>query len=274
MSDVAIPHDIEPHPMTGMYNGKLGLWLFLASEIMLFGALFSTYVVLRVGAPEGTWPRHGSEILNVPLATLNTMVLISSSVTMVLAWAYCKMNQFDKGRLFLLATFLLAGTFMVVKYFEYSEKFHHYAVVLKEPIKIGHEDVTRISGHLDHDTHLEVNPVNGAFVVPESLRLEPDPKKGSSEHPPAIEIPGDNIRRITNFGPSHSTYLATYFTLTGLHGLHIVGGMVVILYFILTGKGFFAKMPEKFCNRIECTGLYWHFVDLVWIFLFPVLYLL
>ena len=64
MSDVAIPHDMEPHPLTGMYNGKFGIWLFLASEVMLFGALFSTYVILRVGAREGTWPMWGQEITN------------------------------------------------------------------------------------------------------------------------------------------------------------------------------------------------------------------
>jgi len=75
-------------------------------------------------------------------------------------------------------------------------------------------------------------------------------------------------------GPWHSTFLAIYFTLTGLHGLHIVGGMVVMAYFLGPGAGMWKKYPEQFTNRIEYTGLYWHFVDLVWIFLFPVLYLL
>jgi hypothetical protein len=72
-------------------------------------------------------------------------------------------------------------------------------------------------------------------------------------------------------GPSHSTFLAIYFTLTGLHGLHIIGGMVVMAYFIGPGAALWRKTPEQFTNRIEYTGLYWHFVDLVWIFLFPVL---
>ena len=82
-----IPYTVEDHPVTGVYNGKLGIWLFLASEVMLFGALFSTLILLRVGAP--TWP-HGWELLNIPLATLNTLVLITSSVTMVMAWASLK----------------------------------------------------------------------------------------------------------------------------------------------------------------------------------------
>ena len=77
-----IPYTVEPRPDTGLYNAKLGIWLFLASEVMLFGALFSSYVLLRVGAT--TWP-HGYEHLNIPLATVNTVVLITSSVTMVMS---------------------------------------------------------------------------------------------------------------------------------------------------------------------------------------------
>ena len=80
--------------------------------------------------------------------------------------------------------------------------------------------------------------------------------------------------RRTARGRRHSTFLAIYFTLTGLHGLHILGGMVVMAYFLGPGAKLWKKNPEQFTNRIEYTGLYWHFVDLVWIFLFPVLYLL
>ena len=88
-----IPYTDTARPDTGLYNAKLGIWLFLASEVMLFGALFSSYVLLRVGAP--TWP-HGYEILNIPLATLNTVILISSSVTMVMSWASLMMKDFGK----------------------------------------------------------------------------------------------------------------------------------------------------------------------------------
>ena len=192
-----IPYTVEERPDTGLTNGKFGIWLFLASEVMLFGALFSSYIILRNGAVE--WP---TGTLNVPLGAINTVLLISSSVTMVLAWASLKMNQFSKSRGYLIATVLLAGAFLVNKYFEYSE-------------------------HLAH----------GA-------------------------------------GPSHSIFDAIYFTLTGLHGLHILGGMVVMAYFIGPGARLWKKNPEQFTNRIEFTGLYWHFVDLVWIFLFPILYLL
>ncbi len=192
-----IPYTVDARPDTGLPNGKLGIWLFLASEVMLFGALFSTYILLRVGAPE--WP-HGE--LNIPLGAINTVILICSSVTMVMAWASLKMNQFGKGRLYLLTTFVLAAVFLVNKYFEYAAHFR------------------------------------------------------------------------AGEGPWHSTFLAISFTLTGLHGLHILAGMIVMAYLLGPGARLWKRNPEHYANRVEFTGLYWHFVDLVWIFLFPVLYLL
>jgi heme/copper-type cytochrome/quinol oxidase subunit 3 len=166
---------------------------------MLFGALFSTYIILRLGSTD--WP-HGSTILNIPLATINTMALISSSVTMVMSWASLKLHDFKKYKLYMALTVALAGVFLVIKYFEYTAKFDH-----------------------------------GLF-------------------------------------PSTSTFLAVYFTMTGLHGLHVVGGMVVNGYLLGPGSKLHATHPEQFASRVEAAGLYWHFVDLVWIFLFPTLYLL
>ena len=196
-----IPYTVEARPDTGVNNAKLGIWLFLASEVMLFGALFSSYVLLRTGAAPGTWP-HGREFLNVPLATLNTVILIGSSVTMVMSWASLKLNDFKKFRLYMGLTILAGFGFMIVKAFEYGAKFQHHYL------------------------------------------------------------------------PSTNTFLAIYFTLTGLHGLHVLGGMIVNGYFWGPGAKLWRKDSERFANRIEVAGLYWHFVDLVWIFLFPVLYLL
>src|SRR5438552_16748047 len=113
-----IPYTVETREDTGLANGKLGIWLFLASEVMLFGALFSTYIILRVGATE--WP-HGE--LNVWLGMTNTFILIGSSVTMVMAWASLKLNDFAKHRMYLIATFVLSGIFLVNKYFEYMNHF-------------------------------------------------------------------------------------------------------------------------------------------------------
>src|SRR5262245_26113781 len=192
-----IPYTVESRPDTGLHNCKLGIWLFLASEVMLFGALFSTYIILRTGAVD--WP-HGE--LRVWLGMPNSFILLRSSVTMVMAWASLKLNDFGKHRLYLALTVALALLFLVNKYFEYA----------------------------DHVTRGEL--------------------------------------------PGHSTFLAIYYTMTGLHGLHIIGGVIVMGYFLGPGAKMWKHSPDQFSNRIEATGLYWHFVDLVWIFLFPVLYLL
>jgi heme/copper-type cytochrome/quinol oxidase subunit 3 len=196
---VEIPYTVSVRQDTGLNNGKIGIWLFLASEVMLFGALFASYVLLRTGAT--TWPR-GASILNVPMATFNTIVLITSSVTMVMAWASLARNQFGRFRIFMGATVLLGGVFLVVKYFEYTTKFHH------------------------------------------------------------------------ELFPKTNTFLAIYFTLTGLHMLHVIGGMAVNAYFWGPGAKLWKTNPTWFTNRVENSGLFWHFVDLVWIFLFPILYLL
>src|SRR5712672_2231557 len=122
-----IPYAINARPDTGLYNAKVGIWLFLASEVMLFGALFSTYILLRVGAPENLWP-HGW--LDVRWGTANTIVLITSSITTVMAWASLKLNQFSKFKFYHACTILLACTFAGIKSIEYHDKFVHYEMTL------------------------------------------------------------------------------------------------------------------------------------------------
>jgi len=194
-----IPYAVAARPDTGLNNGKLGTWLFLASEVMLFGALFATYIMLRVGAP--TWPT-GADVLNVPLAFLNTLVLITSSVTMVMAWASLMRNRFGAFRIYMGLTVIAGFGFLIIKTIEYSAKFQH-----------------------------------GLY-------------------------------------PSTNNFMAIYFTLTGLHAFHVIGGMVMNAYFWGPGAKLWKSNPAWFTNRVEHSGLFWHFVDLVWIFLFPILYLL
>src|SRR2546425_2389137 len=117
-----IPYTVDARPDTGLTNPKLGIWLFLASEVMLFGSLFSSYVLLRSGAE--FWPVQ-RDIVNVPLATLNTIILISSSVTMVLSWAALKMHNLAHFKRYIGLTFLCGLGFMAVKAFEYGSKFQH-----------------------------------------------------------------------------------------------------------------------------------------------------
>ena len=194
-----IPYTTEIRPDTGLTNPKLGIWLFLASEVMLFGSLFSSYALLRSGAE--SWPDQ-SAVLSVPLATLNTIILISSSVTMVLSWAALKMRNVARYRVFMALTLLLGAGFLAVKAVEYSDKLSH------------------------------------------------------------------------GLTPAMNNFLGLYFTMTGLHALHVVVGMVVNAYLLGPGVRMWQAQPERFTNRVEVAGIYWHFVDVVWIFLFPVLYLL
>lgn len=195
----SIPYTTDVRPDTGLTNPKLGIWLFLASEVMLFGSLFSAYALLRSGAP--SWPDQSS-IVSVPLATLNTVILISSSVTMVLAWAALTVRRVDRYRAYMGVTLLLGAAFLAVKAIEYGDKLAHGLV------------------------------------------------------------------------PATNNFLGLYFTMTGLHALHVVGGMVVNAYLLGPGVRMWQSDPRRFTNRVEVAGIYWHFVDVVWIFLFPVLYLL
>ena len=199
--DIEIPYNVKEREDTGLYNSKLGIWLFLASEIMLFGALFSTYIILRTGDPTWMLYKEGAH-LNIPLATLNTAVLILSSVTFVMSWVSLKLKDLSKFKMYMGITLLCSIIFLVIKYFEYKAKFD-----------VGHY-------------------------------------------------------------PSYHNFYAVYFVMTGLHGLHIIGGIIVNAYLWLPGSKMWNTEPERFTNRVEVAGLYWHFVDLVWIFLFPSIYLL
>ena len=105
-----IPYNEEIRPDTGLYNAKLGIWLFLASEVMLFGGLFSAYILLRLTDPN--WMNYGQNALNVPLATLNTVVLISSSMTMVMSWVSLKLKDLKKYKMYMGATLLFSFIFL------------------------------------------------------------------------------------------------------------------------------------------------------------------
>lgn len=194
----AIPYTVEVRRDTGVYNGKLGMWLFLASEAMLFGGLFSAYVLLRTAAAD--WP-NPLEVLHVPLATINTVVLIASGITVVMAWTALRQNDWSGFQRHLWITAALGCVFLAIKGYEYYDKLSH--------------------GHY----------------------------------------------------PSTSIFYGTYFILTGAHVLHLVGGVFALAWHGLFGRRFWEQHPAQFANRVEVTGLYWHFVDLVWLVLFPTFYL-
>ena len=222
-------HPALAHQFDSMEQQKesstLGMWLFLVTEIMFFGGLFLAYVIYRTKYPEAFL--LGSNSLNVVLGGINTAVLIGSSLTMALAIWSAQVNWRRGIVIFLVATIALGGTFLVIKMFEYHDKFveHH------------------VPGPSFH------------FVE---------------------ENPSPHIQRIARQDPDlerhASIFFALYFIMTGLHATHMVIGIgILITLVILSAKG---KYDAHYYNPLEMTGLYWHFVDIVWIFLFPLLYLL
>lgn len=472
-----IPFTVSARPDTGLYNAKLGIWLFLASEVMLFGGLFSAYIFLRVGA-DYHWPIHELPVLP---GFVNTMVLIASSVTIVMAWASLKLRRIFQFKLFMAITVACAGVFMILKGFEYNAKFHHYSVELQDgtiltghlpngyeiqfgeaselsltiqseyaamdanPVKhvfpylqgdvpafkladgseitldksgfsklqkdtiaaardkvakrkqelieagkqneadalnvvppttikltsvspmkfsvkpsktfgytgesITFKDGTVVKGKLlDDRMTLEVDGVDARSVADKEKSLVWDKKylgddwkkvfianrdhaqnefkekygdgrdplksatlqkhsyflhihstqpsdhapegaghsasnagpaaaegghgEGEHGHHPTVVLEKKDISFFSNFTPKLNTYYAIYFTLTGLHGLHVVAGALVLAWFWLCNGKLLKTNPEHLANRVEVGGLFWHFVDLVWIFLFPLLYLL
>ena len=289
-----IPYTTTSRPDTGLWNAKIGIWLFLASEVMLFGGLFSAYVFLRLDANPGYWP-HG--LLNVPVGTMNTAILIASSVTVVLAWAALKMRQFARYKFYMGITIVCGIIFLAVKLvYEWPDKFHHFGAYIKqsalekyEPYlgnkhlhEKGLEPRVEITGHLEnpealhdpniHEYHIQLDAVNADPTNPQSDRPHffPLPKSDKVAH-----VAKEDVDLASMFVPKHSTFFATYFTITGLHGLHVLGGVLVFIYFWLpVGANLYKRNPEHLANRVEVAGLFWHFVDLVWIFVFPLFYLL
>lgn len=188
---------------------KQGMWDFLVTEVLMFGGLFVAYGIFRGLYPEMF--HHAHKMLNVKMGALNTVVLITSSVTMVLAVISTQRGRRDRAIVFLIFTFILACCFLVVKYFEYAHKFH--------------------DGLLP-----------GAHFHNEELK---DPKT--------------------------DLFFSLYFMMTGLHGIHVIVGMGIIAWILKrTVRGDFSP---NFYTPVELVGFYWHFVDLVWIYLFPLLYL-
>ena len=177
---------------------KLGMWIFLASEVMFFTGLIGSYIILRWGA-SGSWPVPG-EVLNVPITAGNTFLLICSSVTMVKAFAAIEEGNQKMLTIWLLITAIIGASFVGVQIYEYSELIGHH------------------------------------------------------------------------FLPSSGIYGSTFFTMTGFHGFHVTMGVLCILW--VTQKAYRGHYTKENHQGVEVIGLYWHFVDLVWIILFTIVYLI
>jgi cytochrome c oxidase subunit 3 len=213
------PEHLEHHFVSSEQqfdSAKLGMWIFLITEILLFSGMFVAYAVFRQWHPE-TFTAAGAT-LNQIMGAANTLVLLTSSLTVALSIHCIKQDKVKQCVYYLLGTLALAGTFMVVKYFEYTAKFEH--------------------GVFPGD----------AF----------DPHGAHYEHLAGME--------------AAPQFFSIYFVMTGIHGFHVLVGMVVIgaiAYMAWSGS-----FSSEWYTPVELTGLYWHLVDIVWIFLFPLLYLI
>jgi len=200
MGEVSAEHSHAHHmdPAVEYSSSKLGMWLFLGTEILLFGGLFAAYAIFRAKYPEMFMEQHLE--LNKKLGAVNTCILIFSSLTMAMGVSAIQRGKQKATAILILITILCGLAFGVVKYFEYSAKFHH---------------------HIYPDT---------------------------------------------------SIFFSLYFMMTGLHMLHVfVGLLILATLLVLTMKG---KFNAKYSTPVEIGGLYWHLVDLIWIYLFPLLYLI
>jgi cytochrome c oxidase subunit 3 len=196
-SEAAVAVRRPPTGVTGVENSKIGVWFFLASEVMLFGGLIGSYVSLRSANPGFA---QSASALNAPLATLNTILLLTSSYMMAMAVASIKAGNQAKLRLYLFLTALLGAGFLGIKAVEYSQKFAHHLY------------------------------------------------------------------------PSTDVFFGFYFLMTGIHALHVLLGVLVVLGTLV--KATSGAYTMIYHDTVENVGLYWHFVDIVWIFLFPLLYLI
>lgn len=209
MTEHVLPHHFDSAEQA--YNSsKLGLWLFLVTEILLFGGLFVAYIIYRGMYPEMFY--EASHQLNRIMGAINTVVLIASSFTMAMAVNKSLHNDSNRANQYLLVTFFCALIFMIIKYMEYTHKIHE-------------------------------GLLPGALYTFEGI-----------DHPKA------------------DLFFSLYFMMTGLHGIHVLVGMGLIMWVLIrSNKGDFSS---KYNTPVEMTGIYWHLVDLIWIYLFPLLYLI
>jgi len=213
-SDAGLPPGILGHHFSSLARQneamRLGMWLFLATEVLLFAGLFTGYTVYRFQFPEAF--AECSRHLELTLGTVNTLVLITSSLTVALAIHYARTDQPRAAAICLVITLLFALSFLGIKAVEYAEHFHERSLP-------------------------------GKYYAYE-----------------AVKIPGAAM------------FFSVYFLMTGLHGLHVIAGMSVLSWILRrTLQG---RYSSQYYTGLELGGLYWHLVDLIWIFLYPLLYLI
>ncbi|MEP7052923.1 MAG: cytochrome c oxidase subunit 3 family protein [Pseudomonadota bacterium] len=266
--------------------GKLGIWLFLLTEVLFFSGLFCAYTVYRGMHPEVFVYAH--YFLNTTMGAINTCVLLVSSLTAAWAVRNAQLAQRKFLMVNIIITIVCACTFMVVKFFEYQHKFHDgllpgpafhptEQVWELESFKKKHPEAAEYAEKLSRAAEkkaetskaavaVDLNaPVTGVFDRPTEEQLEPLIKAG------VIGPEAEDPTRPSKPRNAH-VFFSIYFFMTGLHGIHVIGGIVVWLW--LLKRSAKNQFGPKYFGPIDYAALYWHLVDLVWIYLFPLLYLI
>lgn len=260
--------------------GKLGMWLFLVTEILLFGGLFCAYAVYRASHPEVFVYAH--RFLDKTLGGINTIVLICSSLTMAWAVRAAQLGNRRQLAILLSATLLFACAFLGIKAVEYEHKWKHGLLWGKryQPVEHVGQDAHSDQAHardVGEGSHAGVGPAPAgsghAEPAPAGAPTTTLPGPGT---PPAGLAPPGAAEAAAHAGAqvprNVHLFFGIYFVMTGLHGLHVIAGMVVIVWLLRrTLKGEFG---DGYFTPVDLGGLYWHLVDLIWIYLFPLLYLI
>ena len=293
MHDDDHPAHLQHHfdtPLQQYDSAKLGMWLFLATEILLFGGLFVAYAIYRANHPEiFSWAHH---LLDTKLGAINTVVLLTSSLTM--AWGVRAAQLGQRKLLILLLCLTLLGGFgfLGIKYMEYSSKYKH-GLLWGQAFEPDQHYIAEHFGLPTHEgEHAEDDENIHAAPIEESEDLSSEAPEasvsGAKEEPFKIERssigdaaagpegraePGSHAEHEVLPQPQNvHIFFSIYFLMTGLHGIHVILGMAIIAW--LLRRAIRGDFGPSYFTPVDLGGLYWHLVDLIWIFLFPLLYLI
>jgi cytochrome c oxidase subunit 3 len=301
-------------PQQQFAAGKLGMWLFLVTEILLFGGLFCAYAVYRSNHPE-IFLYAAEEFLDKNLGAINTVVLIFSSFTMAWGVRCAQTNQQQKLVILLSITILCGFGFLGIKYVEYRHKWHEGLLWARQfdPVEHGHSehpaegdaesnhrasleasggaesDATDESGSTSsansadrEDATTEKEPSSEGDAASDAPEGTPDAAAGEQTVDSEKDLTADHQGEQAAESHAHAefrtapknvgVFFSIYFIMTGLHGLHVVAGMIAIGWVLR--RAMQGHFNEHYFGPVDYVGLYWHLVDLVWIFLFPLLYLI
>jgi cytochrome c oxidase subunit 3 len=247
----AHPDFLQHHfdtPAQQFAASKLGMWVFIATEILMFGGLFCGYAIWRALDPEIFDQSH--HFLNKLLGATNTVVLLFSSLTAALAVRSAQLGKRNQTSIYLVITIACACIFLVIKYFEYMHKIH----------------LGLLPGHCFGHPGFSGSIQNG-HEVGTCLRVDANAPAGTPEWVRAVDEGG----KVQLLPPRANMFFGVYFVMTGLHALHVVIGMSILTWVLVKNiRGGFSK---EYFTPVDLGALYWHLVDLVWIYLFPLLYL-